>query len=326
MSSLRWGFLGTGWIAEEMARALQSVGGTITAVASRKGAKAQAFAQQFGIPAYCDSYRALCQREDVDVVYIALPHSMHRELSLCALDCGKHVLCEKPFTLNSAEAAEIFALAGKRHLFVMEAGWTRFIPLLGEMIDFVKAGKLGKVRMLKADDAFCMSEASPDSRILDPKMGGGALLDVGYYPLTLAAMLFGKPQEILSTAALSGGIDLCNAAILRYPGGEMTLLCSSIGGQLPNDAVIMGERGYLRLCDFVGCTHAELCLDGKTEHIDRPHACNGYEYQMRHVEECILAGLCESPVIPYAATMEMMREMDVMRSQWNLVYPGEQGN
>lgn len=322
--AVRWGIIGTGDVAAQMAEALQYIGSPITAVASRRVEKAQAFAARFGIETFTHSYDEVCGHPNVDAVYIALPHTLHNPVTRCALIQGKHVLCEKPIAVNAPQAKEMFELARKQGLMLMEAIWTRFIPLLGEIIELIKSGRLGAVRLLKADFAIDEGMRFESHRLLDPQLAGGALLDTGVYPLTMAAMLFsGCPEILWSQAGLSGGVDMDNFTILGYPEGQRAILYSGISGTLPEEALIVCENGYIRLPNFFYCQKAVVCCDHSLETLERPFLCNGYEYELRHFEQCVASGLSESPVMTHRRSIEMMTLLDELRCMWGLAYPCE---
>lgn len=324
--SLRWGIIGTGEVAVQMAEALAFIGSPVTAVASRKAEKAERFGQKFGIPAVTTDYGALCGREDVDVVYIDLPHTLHREAALCALKHGKHVLCEKPIGVNRREAEEMFSYARERGLMLMEAMWSRHLPLLNRMVALARSGELGAARLFKADFTIDEGMRFPNHRLVNPELAGGALLDTGIYPLTVASMLFGDAPEILfSQAHLSGGVDMDNCTVLGYANGERAILYSGISGVLPEEGLIVCERGYIRLREFFYTQRCEVCRNGVVETVEEPFPCNGYEFQLRHMEECVEQGLTQSPVVSHQCSLNMMELMDRLRRQWGLQYPGERG-
>lgn len=322
--SLRWGIIGTGEVAVQMAEALAFIGSPMTAVASRREEKAERFGRKFGIPAVTTDYEALCAREDVDVVYIDLPHTLHSGAALCALKHGKHVLCEKPIAVNRSQAEKMFACAEEQGLMLMEAMWSRHLPLLNRMVDLAKSGELGAPRLLKADFTIDEGMRVPNHRLVNPALAGGALLDTGIYPLTVASMLFGDEAEILfSQAHLSGGVDLDNCTILGYANGKRAILYSGISGVLPEEGLIVCEKGYIRLHDFFYTQRCEVCRDGVVETVEEPFPCNGYEFQLRHMEECVEQGLTQSPVVSRQCSLNMMELMDRLRRRWGLQYPGE---
>lgn len=323
--SLRWGIIGTGNVAKQIAEALTFLQSPITAVASRKIENAQRFAQQFHIEVVTDHYDSLCQRDDIDVVYVALPHTLHYSITLCALSHGKHVLCEKPIGVNKNQAEQMFTYAKQQRLLLMEAMWTRHIPLLTHMVSLVKSGLLGDVRLLKADFSIDEGIRFPAHRLLDPSLAGGALLDTGVYPLTISSMIFGDSPHILwSQAYLEHGVDMDNFTVLEYPTGAKALLYSGISGSLPEEALIICNKGYVRLYNFFYPQKADICSGGVIKTVNEPFLCNGYEYQLKHMESCIMDGIMESPVVPHQCSLNMMDMLDKLRDCWGLIYPQEQ--
>lgn len=324
--SLRWGIIGTGDVAKQIAQAMTFLGMSITAVASRSKEKAQAFARQYAVDTATDDYALLCQRSDVDIVYIDLPHTLHYSITMCALSNGKHVLCEKPIALNEKQAAQMFSFAKQQGLVLMEAMWTRHLPLLKRIVALVNSEKLGGPRLLKADFTIDDGMRFPNHRLLNPELAGGALLDTGIYPLTLASMLFGDAPNILwSQAHIAGGVDMDNHTILEYPGGKHAILYSGISGSLPEEALILCEKGYVQLHQFFYAQQAVVCCNGVVETINEPFPCNGYEFQLKHMEQCVIEKWPESPVVSHSCSLNILKLMDRLRAQWGLTYPQEQG-
>ncbi|RZM78926.1 Gfo/Idh/MocA family protein [Leptolyngbya iicbica] len=243
---VRWGILGTGWIAGQFAKDLRRVpGATLVGVASRSQQKAEQFAQSFpGCRAYA-SYQDLVQAPDIDVVYVATPHIRHSEDCLLALHAGKSVLCEKPFTINRPQAEEIFAIAKANNLFCMEAMWMRFIPLMQEARRMVQQGELGKIRFITADFGYPVG-FSAENRLFNLELGGGSLLDRGCYALSLAVYLLGQPEQITGLAHIGPtGVDEQCSMTLRYANGALAQLAATVQTHSTNQAVIAGTRGQL---------------------------------------------------------------------------------
>lgn len=306
---LRWGILGTGVVAGELTEALQFTGAPVTMVASRNPEKAKKFAKKYGIPHAAQSYEEVARSGEVDICYIALPHNLHAGMCALCLGEGKHVLCEKPFTVTTAEARAVFEAARAANRFIMEAAWCRFHPLLLEVLDAVRGGLIGEVGAMKADFGIDDVLQTPNHRLLDPDLAGGALLDGGFYPVTLACMLFGSsPQRVQSSCTLSErGVDLYTSAILDYPGGRQALLYASIVHEIPDNAYLYGSKGYVELENFFYCRRATAHLrDGSVRVFERQFECDGYEYETRHVEECIEQGLTQSPILPWEETLRVL--------------------
>ncbi len=321
---IRWGILGTGHIARLFARALRSMDDAdVAAVGSRTRAAADAFAEEFGVRNRHASYRALAFDPDVDIVYVATPHALHKDNSILCLDAGKAVLCEKPFTINRAQAEEVIRVAAKHRLFLMEAMWTRFIPAVRQATAWIREGAIGEVRMVQASFGF----RDDEDKLFNPALGGGSLLDVGIYPITLAHLAFGKsPARIESMAFLGrGGVDEQAGILLGYEGGGIAVLGSAIQTQTPHDACIMGTAGMIRLHDtFWNATKVSLLpAEGAPTTLSFPHACNGYEYEAREAQACLRAGRLESQTMPHRVTLEVMDTLDAIRRQWGLRYPME---
>ena len=245
-TTTRWGILGAGSMAATFARGLaRTPGASIHAVGSRTSESAEAFARHQGAARAYGSYDELVADRDVDVVYVATVNTTHRELCLKALGAGKPVLCEKPFTLNAAEAREVVALARERKLFCMEAMWTRFLPAVAKAKELLDRGEIGTPRLLSAQVGHPF-EANPSARHFDPSVGGGALLDLGVYPISLAFHLFGRPDSVVGRASLSGtGVDDLEAIILTHPGGRISALTAGVSADSPNEAFVMGTRGKI---------------------------------------------------------------------------------
>jgi predicted dehydrogenase len=326
MDKIRWGILGTGRIAGIFAAGLADLGDAeLVAVGSRTAAAADTFGDRYGVPRRHASYAALASDPQVDAIYVATPHTFHKENSLLCLQAGKAVLCEKPFTINAREAAELIAYARERRLFLMEAMWTRFLPLMVRLRELIAGGAIGEVRMVQADFDF-RTEVNPRSRLFDPALGGGALLDVGVYPMSLASMLLGTPSEIASLAHLGAtGVDEQSAAVLRYAGGRLAVLTSAIRIGGPHEALIRGTDGYIRIdSEWWRAARMTLVRSGRPDElIEAPMVGNGYSYEATEVMRCLRDGRIESDVMPLDESLAIMRTLDAIRAQWGLRYPGE---
>jgi predicted dehydrogenase len=323
---LRWGIIGTGGIATKFAVGLQALPtAKLVAVGSRSQTGADAFGEKFQIPHRHASYAALAADPEVDAIYIGTPHSLHLENMLLGLNHGKAVLCEKPFTINAAQAQQAIDLARSHGLFLMEAMWTRYLPLMVELRRLLAAGAIGEVRMISADFAF-RTNFNPSSRAFDPNLGGGGLLDVGVYPINLASMILGAPDRIVSLAELGQtGVDEQAAMMLGYPGGQLALLSTGVRTRSPQEAVIMGTEGFIRVPPrwWIPTT---LIIDRPNqppETVEIPYVGNGYNYEADEVHRCLLAGKTESDVMPLDETLAVMQTMDTIRGQWGLTYPME---
>ena len=256
------------------------------------------------------------------MVYIATPHTLHAENSLLCLEAGKAVLCEKPFTLNAAQAQTVVDSARDKGLFLMEAMWTRFFPLFKTLRDLQK-GQIGEPRLLQAD--FGIVSPVVQNRLFDPALGGGALLDVGVYPVSLASYLLGTPTAVSSRAHLGAtGVDEQNAVILEHQGGALAVLSSAIRAETPQEALIVGTEGSIRVCaPWWQPTRIILANKDGEETFSSPLPHNGYAYEAAEVMRCLREGLLESPLMPLAETLSIMHTLDTCRTQWGLRYPGE---
>lgn len=324
--TIRWGILGTGRIADKFATALKSTpGASIMAVGSRTAASAAAFAEKFGIPRPHPTYEALAEDPHVDVIYISTPHSLHAQNTLLCLDTGKHVLCEKPMAINTREVSAMVEAARRKRLFLMEAMWTRFLPAWVRVREWLAAGAIGRPRMMTADFGFRCA-VDPASRLFDPLLGGGSLLDVGVYPVAAAVLVLGRTPAAISAQMVIGttGVDEQTALVLRYPDGALALLSSAIRTTTPHEAVILGTEGSIRIPSFWNATTAVLLRDGEPpRRIEEPFTANGYEYEAIEVGRCLRAGLTESPVMPLDETLAIAAIMDEARGQAGLRYAAD---
>ena len=321
---VRWGILGTGNIAQQFARGLAGLpDAQLVGVGSRSLETAQTFATTFGAAHAHGSYEALVSDPDVEVVYIATPHTLHAENSLRCLETGKAVLCEKPFTLNAAQAQTVIDSARAKGLFLMEAMWTRFFPLFGTLRDFIREGRIGELKLLQAD--FGIVSPVMQNRLFDPDLGGGALLDVGVYPVSLASYLLGTPTAVSSRAHLGNtGVDEQNAVVLEHQDGALAVLSSAIRAETPQEAFITGTEGNIRVCaPWWQPTELVLTTQKGEERFESPLPHNGYAYEAAEVMRCLREGVLESPLMPLDETLNIMQTLDTCRAQWGLRYPGE---
>lgn len=327
MHRYRWGILATGSIAHQFAQSVHDQpDAELFAVASRTQASADAFGDRWHIPRRYASYEALANDPDVDIIYIATPHNLHYDNLTMCLEAGKHVLCEKPLTVNADEARRAIALARERGLFLMEALWTRCIPAVRTAFEWIRAGKIGDVRLVHAHFSWPIPY-DPQARLYAPELAGGALLDMGIYPLTIAYLALGRPDQILSHAHLGEtGVDELNSAIWVYDRGAHAVLTSTQRLYRPAEAFISGTEGYIKL--HHSFLHAKTLTlqnswDGPQQVFNIPYESNGYIYQVREVQECLRAGKLESDLVPLDESLDLMSLMDEMRAQWGVVYPQE---
>lgn len=325
--SLRFGVIGAGRIAHTFAKAINSSmceEAIPYAIASRDITKAQVFKATYGYQKAYGSYEEMLACDHVDIVYVATPHGLHYEHMKMALKAGKHILCEKAFTLNKQQAEVIFEMAQVRKLFVMEAMWTRFLPLTKDIAAMVRQGEIGTVTQMEA--TFGFKSAAPDTdRLFNMELGGGALLDITIYPLTMADIFLGKPKTIISRVEKhQTGADITNHITLEYPDEVKVIIHTSFKEDLSNTCVIKGTKKTVTIPHFWGGEHA-IITDalGHMETIDRPFVANGFEYQIDHVTKMIQRGEKASSVMTHEKTIAMLEMMDLIRRQNNLSYPHE---
>lgn len=326
LTPIRWGILGPGSIAEQFARGLAAApGAELAAVGSRSIVRAESFAERYGFERAWGSYQELVSDPHVDVIYVATPHPFHYPASLLCLEAGKAVLCEKPFTVNAEEALHLIELAETNELFLMEAIWTRFLPLFVEIRRLITEGAIGEPRMVTADFGFSHG-GGPEHRLFNPDLAGGALLDVGIYGATLASMVLGNPDRISSLAVLGDtGVDEVSGVTFAYDDGAMAQFNCAVNVATPNEATIIGTKGWIKIDRhwWKGermSIHRDGCPD---DVIEAPMEGNGYNYEAGEVMRCMRAGLIESPVMPHAETLATIKTLDAIRAQWGLSYPVE---
>lgn len=326
---MRWGVLATGGMAAAFTADLVDLpDAEVVAVASRTAEPAKAFAERFGIPRAYGSWEELARDEEVDVVYVATPHVAHRAAAGLCLEAGRDVLCEKPFTLNVREAAELVALARERGRFLMEAMWMYCNPLVRRLKGLVDDGAIGEVRTVQAD--FGLSGPFPPShRLRDPALGGGALLDLGVYPVSFAHLLLGEPSGVTAHAALSAeGVDLQTGMLLSWESGAQALLHCSIVGGTGVTASVTGSAGRIDVPGgFFSPERFVLHRDGREpqeyalDPADGPHGT--FRHEAAEVMRCLRAGERESPLVPLDGTLAVMRTLDAVRDRVGVRYPGE---
>jgi predicted dehydrogenase len=321
----RWGILGLGNIARKFAASLPFVpGATLAAVGSRSQDKAEAFGAEFSAPRRYGSYAALAEDPDIDAIYVATPHPMHAEDTLLCLRGGKAVLCEKPFAINAKQAEAMIGEARGRKLFLMDAMWSRFLPVMVRLKQLIDDGSIGDPRMLQADFGF-RATFDANSRLFNPQLGGGALLDVGIYPVALSSRLFGAPSDIKGAARLGAtGVDEEAAMVLTHSEGRMSLLATALTANTPCEIHVTGTTGSIYVPKR-GWTSQTLTVtrNGQDEVIACPFEGNGFQFEAIEVQRCIREGLSESPVMPLDETLRIMQTMDALRSQWGQKYPME---
>ncbi|MBE0652114.1 MAG: Gfo/Idh/MocA family oxidoreductase [Bacteroidales bacterium] len=324
-NKFRWGIISTGIIANKMAEAINQVPGSeILGVASRRQENARGFAEKYHIKNAFYPYSELITNPDVDIIYIGVPNPFHYELIIESLNNGKHVLCEKPFTLNAKESRECIDLARKKNLFLMEAMWSRFFPAMKELKQIIRDEKLGQLHQVTGD--FMIERAyDPEHRLYNIDLGGGALLDIGVYLLSIAQFFLGKPESVAGVARIgSTGVDMLDNMHLRYPGDVYASFVCGFTGYKPYEFVISGSEGYCKITSPFYCPSSFVLGNmGTKKSYNFPYRGNGYIHMIEAVQESILKGETENPLMPLEETFFQMETMDKLRDQWNLIYPGE---
>jgi predicted dehydrogenase len=325
--SLRWGILGTGGIARAFTKDLIATGMTVAAVGSRTQASADAFAATHGIERAYPTYEALAADPDVDAIYISTPHPFHFENAKLVLGAGKHALVEKSFTLNARQAREVADLAASLNLVVLEAMWTRWLPHMVRVREIIAAGTLGEVRTVIADHNQRITD-DPQHRMLDPELGGGALLDLGIYPVSFAWDIFGKPSSVtaISTPVVSTGVDRQTAILLGYPGGEQAVLQVALDTVGPNTAAVIGTLGRIEI-DRVWYAPTGFTVYDESgtviERFDQSVVSRGMQFEALALQNIVRAGALEGAELPPSETVAIMETLDEVRRQIGLRYPGE---
>ena len=271
------------------------------------------------------SYEELANDSDIDIVYIATPHPVHHPAALLCLESGKAVLCEKPFTVNAGQASELIELARARNCFLMEAMWTRFLPLFVRLRELLAEKAIGDPVLLTADFGFTHS-GGPTHRLFSPELAGGALLDVGVYTVSLASMVFGSPEQMASLAVLGEtGVDELDSVTLSYAGGEMAQLNCSIRLNTPQEVTIAGTDGIIHIPAYwwKGERMTVRRAGQEVQEIDAPMIGNGYNYEAAEAMRCLREGAIESPIMPHRETLNIIETLDAIRRQWGLDYPME---
>ncbi|MET4096311.1 Gfo/Idh/MocA family oxidoreductase [Arthrobacter sp. UYCu712] len=319
----RWGILGTGFIAGLQASDLIDHGFAIQAVGSRTQASAAEFADKFHIASSHGSYEDLVADPEVDVVYVSTPHPFHYGNALLALNAGKHVLIEKPFAMNAWQAREIVELAASKGLVVLEAMWTRYLPHMVRIRDLISSGALGEVRTLIVDHNQNLPK-DPLHRLNDPALGGGALLDLGIYPVSFAFDVFGAPVNIHATASMtSTGVDRQTAMIFEYSEGQQALLYCALDTAGPNHASIIGTEGRIEIDSvwYAPSPFTRYDSDGNlVETFDEPVTGRGMQFQAQEMERLIAAGATANGILSPEESALVMAAMDAVRRQIGLVY------
>jgi dihydrodiol dehydrogenase / D-xylose 1-dehydrogenase (NADP) len=323
---VNWGILGPGRIAHTFAQGCQAtMGSKIYAVASRDAARAESFAAWYQIPKVYTDYQDMLDDPQVDMVYVATPHRFHHEQVLLCLQAGKSVLCEKPLTVNALQAEELIKTAKERNAFLMEALWTRFLPIYGVIHKWLNGGIIGKIWLMRSTFGYQASK-DPAERWFNPELAGGSLLDLGVYNINISQWVMGKAPDSFQVYGqlAESGVDEMIAAMLWYKDGTVSQFsCNFVTNDI-NDFTIYGEYGNIRIHPgFHAASTATLVTENEELTIKNPIKASGFEYEIEEAMQCYLNGKLESPIMPLAQTLQNMELMDGIRRQLGVVYPFE---
>jgi len=325
VSDFNWGILGPGGIARAFATDLQQLDGhRVSAVGSRTLSNAQEFAQSFGGTAY-GSYEELISDSSVDAIYVATPHPVHKDNVIAALNAGKPVLCEKPFAVNAVEAQEMVDAAHKNNVALMEAMWSRFLPHYAQVREIIASGVLGQILTIHADHGQRLADQNIP-RLVEPSLAGGALLDLGIYPVSLTHMILGNPTKITASGVLTDkGVDAQTSMIFDYANGAQAVLNTTMIEQTPCRAVIAGVNGWLEIDRvFYSPTSMRVTLfDGSVTHYPNTYAGHGLREQAEAFKRLVVSGQNQSEILNWKDTVDIMQTLDTVRSQIGLRYPFE---
>lgn len=326
MKNLRWGIIGTGKVAQDFAKDFNhSKMGQLRAVASRRKETADAFAMQLDIELAFVDYFSLINSDEVDVIYIAVPHHLHFNIAKSCLLAGKAVLCEKPMSINAHQTKELIKLAQDNQVFLMEALWSRFNPTIEQVIEWVEDGEIGELNSIQASFNF-VAPTDPNHRLLNKALAGGALLDVGIYPIFLAQLFWGKPDFVQNQAVIGDtDVDVFEQILLGWESGQLASLEASIISHSPNRAILSGTKGYIEIdhnwfmsksCRLVSYANNENAVE-----FDYPGM--GYQFEIDEVNRCLNEGLLQSPNHSWEDSLRLIETMDEIRNDIGLFYEGE---
>jgi len=330
MKQVKWGIVGTGNIPTQFAQGLQLVEhAQIAAVASRSIDSATAFAEKFAIPKCYGSYADMAKDTELEIIYIGTPHPQHYETVMLFLEAGFAVICEKPLGVNAAQTEKMIAKAREKNVFFMEGMWTRFFPAFQKALDWVRSGRIGQPKMLHAVFGYDGSSNKKQWRF-SHDMAGGALLDVGIYPLALTFAMFGSdPVKVSTSACIENGVDEYNTFTFEYADGRIAVLSDGIGVKLNNSVFIAGTSGSVQLgeewwhasrAEFTPLGDSSVGKPQKHDVFNLPYRSSGFQYEAKAVQQYYLEGRKEAPEMPLDETLKIARMMDTLRKEWGLVY------
>ena len=320
----RWGILGAGGIATKFCADLELLPDhEVVAVGTRTAGSADEFARRFGVAHVHPSYADLVADPDVDAVYVATPHPMHLDAAMLAIEAGKAVLVEKPFAMDEGEARSLVEAARARGTFLMEAMWTRFLPHVVAIREVIASGRLGEIVLVTAEHGQWFAE-DPSFRLFAPELGGGALLDLGIYPVSFASMVLGTPDHVIAVSDPAfTGVDAQTSMVLRYAGGAHAVLTTTLRAYTSNGAAINGTDGRIEIDGtfYAPSSFTVVTRDGGRERVEMPTVGNGLRFEAAEVGRCLREGLTESPTLTLDETLSIMATMDEVRRQIGLTYP-----
>ncbi len=323
MNKYNWGIIGAGNIARQFAEDFKFLSqASLKAVASRSADRASSFAKKFDIPVWYDSWDGMAGDPDVDIVYVATHHPFHFENTRSCLEAGKAVLCEKPFTMNKRELDILVRIAREKKVFLMEAIWTRFLPSTKKVLEFKESGELGKLLNIYADFGFRI-EFDPKHRLYDPAIGGGALLDIGIYPVFLSLLMAGPPAKFHATARfVSTGVDHSCNMIFEHADEVVSSLDCTVMAKSPTEANLLFEKGWIRM-ESMWLTPGPITIHRigqKPKRVKFREPGNGYHYEAAEVMRCLDQGLAESPSLPLDFSLNLMEILDAVRDRCGIRY------
>ena len=322
-SPIRWGVIGLGRIAHKFVQDLAYIhDAQLSAVASTSADRSEAFAKQYGAKYHYGSYEGILSCPELDVVYIATPHTSHCKLTVMCLEARIPVLCEKPFGMDLREVRQMVWASHANQTFLMEAMWSRFIPGVQKAKEMVERGEIGKLHTIKADFGF-NAPLDMEGRLYNKSLGGGSLLDVGIYPVFLALLLLGKPKRIHASAKLGvTGVDESCAMLFEYEGGEIGMLHSSIVAKTGVEAYLYGDKGsiYMHSGFYKTQTLTKQLNSGESEEISVPYQGHGYHFEAREVQACLRAGVLQSSLMPHWFSLDLIGQLDRVRKKIRLGY------
>ena len=323
--TIRWGIAGPGKIAHQFAEDLKLVSnGELMAVGSRNYERANSFAKEHGAEFSYGSYQELFESDEVDVIYIATPHTSHAELSIAAMQHGKHVLCEKPLAINQKDVERMLSTARTNEVFLMEALWSRFNPSIRALLEHIERGDIGEVKYIHADFAFYSLDRSEEGRLLNPALAGGSILDIGIYPIFLAYLILGVPEKLLAVSNFyKTGVEIQTSMIFAYKNAQ-AILYSGLNSKSEMKAEISGTEGSIFLDPRWHETEGySIEKNGRLEHIEMPTIGKGYTYEIEEVHHCLLNGLKQSDLWSFENSLDLIRLMDEIRDQSKVTFPFE---